>query len=266
MRKSTASSADIHPTAIVHPDAQIGPHVSIGPYVVIGPRVHIGEGSEIMDHVSIAGETYLGACNRVFPFASVGQDPQDKKYQGETPSRLEMGDHNVVREYVTLNRGTAQGGGVTRIGSHNLFMAYCHVAHDCEVGDHTIFANCATLGGHVHIGDAVYLGGFTAVHQFCTIGRNTMTGGHTMIAQDVPPYVIASGNRARLYGINRIGLERSGFPPEEIQALQQAYKRFFRGKVGAEEALAELESAYAHSPHVMNLVRFIRASERGICR
>jgi UDP-N-acetylglucosamine acyltransferase len=226
----------------------------------------LGDGCEVMNHVTLAGPTVLGQGNRIFPYASIGQEPQDKKYDPRGESRLEVGNDNVIREFVTLNRGTAPGGGTTRIGDGNWIMAYSHVAHDCHVGNETIMANNATLGGHVTIEDGVYLGGFTAVHQFCTIGALTMTGGHTMIAQDVPPFVIAVGNRARLFGVNRIGLERRGFPPEEIRAVQAAYKLFFRGRLGAQEALAKIEETLGDSPSVRKFTAFIRNSTRGICR
>lgn len=266
MTSADAEMPDVHPTAIVHPEAELGRGVTVGPYSVIGAQVSIGEGSEVMNHVSIQGPTVIGRRNRFFPYGSIGQDPQDKKFEQGEPSSLEIGDDNVIRESVTLNRGTGEGGGVTRIGHKNWIMAYCHVAHDCRIGNETIFANNATLGGHVTIGDNVYLGGFTAVHQFCAIGELTMTGGHSMIAQDVPPYVIAVGNRAGLYGVNRIGLERAGLAKNEITAIQQAYKIFFRGKKTAVEALSAIEAELGHSPHVMNFVAFIRASTRGIVR
>lgn len=266
MKPTAAQGPEVHPTAIVHPEAELGRNVTIGPYSVIGPRVSIGEGTEVMSHVTIQGPTVIGRRNRFFPYGSIGQDPQDKKFEVGEPSSLEIGDDNVIREFVTLNRGTGEGGGVTRIGDENWIMAYCHVAHDCRVGNEAILANNATLGGHVSVADRVYLGGFTAIHQFCSIGELTMTGGHTMIAQDVPPYVIAVGNRASLYGINRIGLERAGLARNEITALQQAYKIFFRKGYTAAEALKAIEAEQGHSPHVMNFVAFIRASTRGIVR
>ena len=263
-RKKAAPA--IHPTAIVHPDAELAPSVTVGAYSVIGAGVRLGEACEVMNHVTLEGPTVMGARNRIFAYASIGQDPQDKKFNPGEPSFLEIGDDNVVREFVTINRGTEHGGQVTRIGHRNWLMAYCHVAHDCQIGNDTVFANCATLGGHVTIGDRAYLGGFTAVHQFCSVGELVMTGGHTMIGQDVPPFVIATGNRVQLYGVNRIGLERAGVPAEEIKAVERAYRRFFRSKLRAVEALAAIESELADSSYAMRFVAFIRASTRGICR
>jgi UDP-N-acetylglucosamine acyltransferase len=256
----------IHPTAVVHPKARLGKAVSIGPYCVIEEGVQIGDGTEVMNHVTLHGPTVIGRRNRIYPYAFLGQDPQDKKYQAGEPSFLEIGDENVIREYATVNRGTKGGGTVTRLGDRNLIMAYCHIAHDCQVGNDTVFANCATLGGHVHIGNNAYLGGFTAIHQFCSVGELTMTGGQTMIAQDVPPYVIASGNRVRLFGVNHIGLERAGVAPEEIKAIQRAYKLYFRSKLGSEAALAAIEEQASGYQRVRHFVDFIRNSTRGICR
>ncbi|MCH9047063.1 MAG: acyl-ACP--UDP-N-acetylglucosamine O-acyltransferase [SAR324 cluster bacterium] len=266
MKHSKAGATNIHPTAVAHPKAELGRDVTIGPYAVIGPRVVIGDHCEVKNHATIEGPTVIGRNNRIFPYASIGQDSQDKKFSGGEPSALEIGDDNTFREFVTLNRGSPEGGGTTRIGSNNWVMAYCHIAHDCLVGNETIFANGATLGGHVTIKDGAYLGGYTAIHQFCSVGELTMTGGQTMIAQDLPPYVIAAGNRARLYGVNRIGLQRHGFAPEEIEAIQEAYKLFFRGKLSARQSLATIEAELGQSPHVMNFVTFIRDSTRGICR
>ena len=266
MTQAKSDAPIIHPTAVVHPGARLGKAVVVGPYCVIDADVELGEGTELSNHVTVHGPTVLGRRNRVYPYASLGQDPQDKKYRPGEPSSLQVGDDNVIRESVTLNRGTKGGGGVTRIGSRNWIMAYCHVAHDCQVGDDTVFANCATLGGHVHVGNAAYLGGFTAVHQFCSVGEMTMTGGHTMIAQDVPPYVIATGNRVRLFGVNKIGLERNGVPPEDIKAIERAYKLYFRSRKRSEEALEAIEAELGSSAYVQRFVAFIRGSTRGICR
>ncbi|MBI4081240.1 MAG: acyl-ACP--UDP-N-acetylglucosamine O-acyltransferase [Candidatus Lambdaproteobacteria bacterium] len=258
--------AAIHPTAIIHPGAVLAEGVTVGAFAVIGQGVEIGAGCEIMHHASVQGPTRLGRRNRVFPFASLGTDPQDKKFTGRDVSRLEIGDDNVIREFVTINRGSHGPEGLTRVGSDNWIMAYCHIAHDCRVGDHTVFANASTLGGHVAIEDRVTLGGFTAVHQFCTIGTLTMTGGQTMIAQDVPPYVIATGNRVRLYGVNKIGLERNGVPPEEIRAIEKAYRIFFRSRLAQADALARLDAELGGSPGVRHFAAFVRSSKRGICR
>jgi UDP-N-acetylglucosamine acyltransferase len=266
MTHSKGDAPAIHPTAIVHPEARLGPGVTVGPYSVIGAGVELGEGCAVMNHVTLQGPTVFGRRNRIFPYASIGQDPQDKKFQPGENSALRIGDDNIIRESVTINRGTSGGGGTTRVGHRNWIMAYCHIAHDCHVGSDTVFANGATLGGHVTVGDKAYLGGFTAIHQFCSVGEMTMTGGQTMIAQDVPPFVIAAGNRARLYGVNRIGLERNGLSAQEIKAVEHAYRLFFRGKLSAEEALAQIESRFAESPHALRFAAFIRGSTRGICR
>ncbi len=266
MNKSNPKIPEIHPTAVIHTNAELGSRVTIGPYTVIGPGVVIRDGTDVMNHVTINGPTIIGRDNRIFSYASIGQDPQDMKFDPGEPSSLEIGDGNTIREFVTLNRGTGEGGGVTRIGNGNWIMAYSHIAHDCRVGNDTIFANNSTLGGHVEILNHVYLGGFTAVHQFCKIGEYAMTGGQTMIAQDVPPFVIAVGNRASLYGINRIGLERAGFSSSEIKDIQAAYKLFFRGKKPAKQALGAIEAELGHSPHVMSFTAFIRDSTRGVVR
>jgi UDP-N-acetylglucosamine acyltransferase len=266
MNQSKPDTPAIHPTAVVHSKARLGRGVSVGPYTVIGPEVQIGDGTVVMNHVTLEGPAVLGRRNRIFPYASIGLDPQDKKYRPGEPSLLEIGDDNSIREFVTLNRGTEMGGAVTRIGHRNWIMAYVHVAHDCLVGNDTILANCTTLGGHVTIQDFANLGGFTAVHQYCQVGELAMTGAHTMLAQDVPPYAMAVGNRAKLFGINRIGLERAGLPPEEIRAVQDAYRLYFRSKLGHDEGLAAIEAELAHSERAMRFAAFIRKSTRGVCR
>ena len=270
MKKPDPNASDIpaaiHPTALIDPRAELGRNVRVGAYSVIGPDVVIGDDCEIMNHVTLVGPTRLGRGNRIYSYASIGQDPQDKKYDGTGESRLEVGDENTIREFVTLNRGTEDDNGLTQVGSRNWIMAYCHVAHDCVVGDDTVMANGATLGGHVKVGDMAVLGGFTAVHQFCTIGRLAMTGGQTMIAQDVPPFVIAVGNRAQLFGINKTGLERNGFSKDDIKNLRDAYKIFFKGKRTSEEALAAIAEKITGSAVVEEFTGFIRQSSRGICR
>lgn len=266
MNKPQTDSPDIHPTALVHPQARLGSNVTVGAYSVIGQDVELGDDCEVMNHVTLVGPTIMGKRNRIFPYASIGQDPQDKKFDGTGESRLEVGDDNTIREFVTLNRGTSQDRGVTRIGNRNWIMAYCHVAHDCLLGDDVVMSNGSTLGGHVNIGDKATLGGFTAIHQFCTVGQLVMTGGQTMIAQDVPPFTIAVGNRAKLFGINKVGLERNGYSKEDIRKLQSGYRTFFKGKLGAEEALKKLEAEFGDSEAVMELAAFIRNSERGVCR
>ena len=257
---------DIHPTAIVHPETVIGSGVSIGAYSVIGAGVTIGDNTDIMNHVAIHGTTRIGTGNKFYPFCAVGMDPQDKKYEFQGRSELEIGDGNVFRESVTLHRGTPNAGGITRIGNGNWILAYCHIAHDCQVGDFTLFANAATLGGCVSVGDRTYLGGFTAVHPFCSVGEVAITGGHTMIAQDVPPYVNATGNRAKLFGVNKVGMERAGYSKKEVSDMKAAYKIFFRKKLPAEEALVRLAAEFSDSEPVRRFIDFIKQSKRGICR
>lgn len=255
----------IHPQALVDPAARIADDVEIGPFTIVDADVEIGPGTRIGSHTVIRGPTRLGRDNRVFSFASIGEAPQDMKYAGEA-TRLEVGDRNTIREYVTLNRGTAEGGGVTRIGSDNLFMAYAHVAHDCVVGDRTIFANAASLAGHVEVGDWCILGGFTCVHQFCRIGAHSFSGLGTVITRDVPPYVTVAGNHARPYGLNRNGLKRRGFEPETIRALHRAYRFLVKHRNPGPDALAEIEKLAAEHPEVRLFVDFLRAGERGIVR
>lgn len=261
----TGAKAKIHPTAIVDPRAKIAGDVEIGPYAIIGERVEIGAGCRIGPHAVVTGRTRIGVNNRVYQFASLGEAPQDKKYAGEA-TRLDIGNHNTIREFCTLNCGTAQGGGVTRVGDDNWVMAYVHLAHDCQIGDHTIFANNAQLGGHVHVGDYAILGGFTAVHQFCHIGAHSITGVGTVVLQDIPPYVTASGNTARPYGINAEGLKRRGFPPPTIARLKRAYKTLYKSGLTLDEARDELERQLADCPEIRPLLEFLAASTRGIIR
>jgi UDP-N-acetylglucosamine acyltransferase len=254
-----------HATAIVDARARIAPDAEIGPYAVIGPDVEIGAGCTIGSHAVVTGHTRLGTRNRVFPFAAIGGPPQDKKYQGE-PTRLEIGDGNTIREYCTFNCGTVQDAGVTRIGDDNWFMAYVHVAHDCQIGSHTIFANAASLAGHVHVGDYAILGGFTGVHQFCRIGAHSITGGSTAVRQDVPPYVTVSGNPAKAYGLNSEGLKRRGFSAEAIGRLNQAYRTIYRAGMTLEQAKEALVSEAAASPEVKVMLDFLSGATRGIVR
>ncbi|MBV8046521.1 MAG: acyl-ACP--UDP-N-acetylglucosamine O-acyltransferase, partial [Paludibacterium sp.] len=236
----------IHPTALIDPSAELAEDVEVGAYSIIGPHVEIGAGTRIGPHVVLDGHTRLGANNRVFQFASVGAEPQDKKYAGE-PTRLEIGDNNTIREFCTINTGTAQDAGVTRIGDDNWIMAYVHIAHDCQIGSRTIMANNTTLAGHVHVGDWVFLGGFTAVHQFVIIGEHAMTAFCSAVAQDVPPFVTAHGNRAVPSGINSEGLKRRGYSPEAIRTVKNAYKTLYRQglplEAAREQILAEAESS-----------------------
>lgn len=260
----------IHPTAIIHPEAHVPAEVEVGAYSVIGAGVRIGQGSRIGPHVVIHGPAVIGERNRFFQFCSIGADPQDKKYRGEADSLLEIGSDNTVREYVSINRGTAGGGGKTVIGDHNWIMASAHIAHDCRVGNHTVFANHATLAGHVTIEDFVTLGGFTGVHQFCRLGRYSFTAISSVIVKDVPPYIrVASkgkGNRAQPAGLNLEGLKRAGFDPATLKLLRRAYKIVYRKGLGKKAALAALEALAPESESVNLLKTFIAASKRGIIR
>lgn len=255
----------IHPTAIVDPKAELASGVEIGPYSIIGPGVRIGSGTRIGPHVVMRGPTTIGRDNRIFQFASVGEDCQDKKYKGE-PTELVIGERNVIREGCTLHRGTVQDQGVTRIGSDNLLMAYVHIAHDCVVGDGTIFANNATIAGHVHVGDGVILGGFTAVHQFVHIGAWAMTAFSSAVNQDIPAFVMVRGNMAEAHGMNFEGMKRRGYSAEVIAALRNAYKTVYLRGLKIEEALAQLEADAASMPEVKLFMDSIRTSTRGIVR
>lgn len=258
--------AEIHPTAVVDPAARLGDSVRIGPYCVVGPEVVLGEGVELVAHVVVGGHTSIGARTRIFPFASIGLAPQDLKYAGE-PSRLEIGCDNVIREHVTMNPGTAGGGMVTRVGSHCLFMVGAHVAHDCTVGNHVILANNATLAGHVEVGDYVILGGLSAVLQFCRIGKHAMIGGMSGVEQDVIPYGLVNGERARLTGLNLVGLKRRGFDREAIHALRAAYRQMFADEGTLAERLADVVALFESHEAVMDIVAFARAgSSHGLCQ
>lgn len=254
----------IHPTAIVAPSARVAPGVKIGPYSVIGPDVEIESGTKIHSHVVINGPTRIGRNNEIFQFASVGEACQDLKYAGE-PTRLEIGDNNVIREGCTIHRGTVQDECVTRIGSNNLLMAYVHVAHDCVVGNNIIMANNATLAGHVKVGDGVILGGFSTVHQFCVIGDYSMSAAHTAIFKDVPAFVMVSGNPAEAHGMNFEGMRRRGYSPELIRELRQCYKIIYRQGLRTSEAIDRLESM-DQKPELQLLIDSLKASTRGITR
>jgi len=255
----------IHPTAIVDPGAKIGANVSIGPYSIIGPAVEIGDNTEIGPHVVIKGHTRIGRDNRIYQFASLGEVPQDKKYAGED-TRLEIGDRNTIREFCTFNLGTVQDAGATRIGNDNWIMAYVHIAHDCQVGNHTTFANNAQLAGHVHIEDWAILGGYTGVHQFCRVGAHVMTAVGTVVLQDIPPYLMAAGNTAQPYGINVEGLKRRGFSAAAITALKRAYRTLYKSGLMLEEAKVKLAEEAATQPDVQLFVDFLNISKRGIIR
>jgi UDP-N-acetylglucosamine acyltransferase len=253
----------VDPTARVDARAILGQRVRVGAYTVIGPQVEVGDDSRIDHHVTLSGPLKMGRKNRVFPYASIGLEPQDLKYQGED-SELLIGDENTFREFVTIHRGTRLGGNVTRIGSGNLFMAYTHVAHDCAVGNHTIFANAASLAGHVEVQDYATLGGFSGVVQFCRIGAYAYIGGHTLIAQDVAPFSKVAGNPACYFGINSVGLMRRGFGRESRQALRRAFATLLSGSLNTSQALARLDQEVEATPEVQELVAFVRASKRGV--
>ena len=255
----------VHSTAIVEPGARIAPDVQIGPYAVIGAEVEIGAGCRIGPHTVITGQTRLGPNCLVYQFASIGEAPQDKKYGGER-TRLEIGANNTIREFCTLNRGTVQGGGVTTIGDDNWIMAYVHIAHDCQIGSRTVFANNAQLAGHVRVGDDAILGGFTVVHQFCRIGAHSITAMGTIVLQDVPPYVTASGNPARPHGINAEGLRRRGFSAAALTALKRAYRTIYRSSLTLDEAQRELAAQTGTSSELVPLIDFLAAPGRGIIR
>ncbi|HEX6177788.1 MAG TPA: acyl-ACP--UDP-N-acetylglucosamine O-acyltransferase [Thermoanaerobaculia bacterium] len=258
--------ASIHPTAVVSNDAAIARDVTIGAYTIIGPHVSIGAGTAIGPHCSIDGPTTIGERNQFVGFASVGTPPQDIKYKGEK-TELVIGNDNLFREFVTLNRGTVGGGARTTIGSHNMLMAYAHVAHDCHVGSHTIFANNATLAGHVDVGDYSTVGAFSAVHQFCRVGEHAFIGGGTIATQDVLPFVKTVGSRpAKTYGVNTIGLQRKGFQTETIEALQRAYRLLVRSKLKLEEALTRIENELGFFAEVRYFAEFVRQSKRGVIR
>jgi UDP-N-acetylglucosamine acyltransferase len=262
LQVETIAPPEVDPTARVDPRAILGRGVRIGPFCVVGPEVVLGAGTTLESHVVIDGDTRVGRENHFFPFCSVGLVPQDLKYQGER-SRVEIGDRNSIREFVTIHRGTTGGGGVTRIGSDNLLMAYTHVAHDCQVGHHVIFANGATLAGHVEVADWVTVGAHSGIHQFCRVGTHAFLGGYTVATKDVLPYSKTVGNRARIYGVNTLGLVRRGFAPESIASIRRAYRVLLQSKITTTEALARLESDPELSPEARTVVDFIRSSPRG---
>lgn len=254
-------SSKIHPTAVISPRAQLGADVEIGPYCVVFDDVELGDGCWLQNHVTLCGPSRIGKNNRFHSYCSIGQRSQDLKYAGE-PTYLEIGNDNEFREFGTVNRGTLPGT-LTKIGSRNHFLSYVHIAHDCHVGDDVILSNNGTLAGHVVVEDHVVLGGFSAVHQFCRIGRHSITGGCTKIVQDVAPYTLVDGNPAKARGVNVVGLQRRGFSEEEVRALKEAYKIIYMRKLNRSQAIAELE-ATATDPHVAHLAQFIKDSQRGV--
>ncbi|MET0402739.1 MAG: acyl-ACP--UDP-N-acetylglucosamine O-acyltransferase [Cystobacter sp.] len=257
--------AQVHPTAVVHPGARLHETVEVGPYAVIGGRVTIGAGTQVGAHVVIDGRTTLGERNRISPFASVGGVPQDLKYAGED-TELIIGDGNQIRESTTLNIGTVGGGGVTRVGHNNIFMACSHVAHDCVVGNGCIVANSVALAGHVVVEDFVILGGLSAVHQFTRLGKHALISGGAMVTMDVPPYCMAQGDRAELAGLNVIGLQRHGFQEEQVGRIKEAYKILFRSKLPLTEAVERLKAEMGGQGEIDYLVDFIGLSKRGLTR
>jgi UDP-N-acetylglucosamine acyltransferase len=256
----------IHPTALVDPKAEIGGNVDIGPYSVIEKGVSIGEGTKIGPHVVIREGTQIGKRCQIYQFSSIGEAPQATAYRGE-PTLLQVGDHNIMREFVTLHRGTVKGGGKTVLGNENFIMAYSHIAHDCQVGSHVVMANGATLGGHILIEDHAIIGGLAAIHQFCRVGTHAIISGLTGVSQDVPPYMMAAGDRAKLYGLNSVGLKRHQFSEQEIKALKKAYRIIFRSGLTLEKAMKAVEEDDIFQiPEVQHLLQFIQHSKRGICR
>lgn len=258
------SEVTVHPTAIVHPAAQLGAGTTIGPYCLVAAGVSLGENCWLQHHVTLEGPLVAGRGNRFYAYCSIGQQTQDLKYAGE-PTYLEIGDENCFREFCTVNRSTA-GTGKTRVGSRGNFLAYSHIGHDCTVGDAVIFSNNGTLAGHVQVGDHAVIGGLTAVHQFCRIGRFAITGGCSKIVQDVPPFMIADGNPAEIRGINQVGLERAGFAPERIKPIKEAFRAIYRAKLNTAQALEALRAKFPALAEVEEIARFIEASQRGIVR
>ena len=257
---------NVHPTAIIDPRAKVPASCTVGPYCVIGADVELGEGCRLVSQVALEGPTKIGDDNAFFPFCAVGMAPQDVTYRGE-PTRLEIGDHNEIRECVTISRGTVKGGGLTRVGSHTLIMAYAHIGHDSVIGDHCMLVNGATLGGHVIVEEWAVVGALCPVHQYCRIGKHAYVGGGTTITQDVLPYSLTSAKRdTHAYSLNRIGLERSGFSPQQLRALQHAYRILLAAKLNTSQALERLRAEGEMDPSVAYLVTFIEASQRGVIK
>ena len=254
----------IHPTAIIDPGAQLGAGTVVGPYCIVAAGVSLGEGCWLQHHVTLGGPLTAGSGNKFYAYCSIGQQTQDLKYRGE-PTYLEIGDDNCFREFVTINRSTSEAG-KTRVGSGGNFLAYSHIGHDCTVGDAVIFSNNGTLAGHVQVGDHAVIGGLTAVHQFCRIGRFAITGGCSKIVQDVPPFMIADGNPAKVRGINQVGLERRGYAPEKIKPIKEAFRLIYRAKLNTAQALEAMRQQLAQSEEVQLILKFIDESERGIIR
>ncbi|NOU26159.1 MAG: acyl-ACP--UDP-N-acetylglucosamine O-acyltransferase [Methylotenera sp.] len=259
------SAVKIHPTAIIDASAELDSSVEIGPYSIIGANVKIDAGTRIAGHVIVNGPTIIGKHNQIFQYSSLGEAPQDKKYKNE-PTLLEIGDNNTIREFCTFNRGTVQDKGTTKIGNENWIMAYVHIAHDCQIGNHTIFANNSSLAGHVDIDDFAILGGFTLIHQFCKVGSHVITAVGSVVFKDIPPYITASGYDAKPHGINAEGLKRRGFSADSILQIKRAYKALYRNGLTLEEAKIELAAMQATSPEIGLLTDFLNISTRGIVR
>lgn len=257
--------AKIHKTAVVSSKAELENDVVIGPYCIIGDNVKIGKGTKIISNVNIEGITEIGENCTIFPFTIIGFPPQDLKYKGE-PTGVRIGNNNTIREYVTIHRASVSGDGWTSLGDNNFIMAYVHIAHDCKIGNSVIMANLATLAGHVMVEDFVFIGGLVAVHQFTRIGAYAMVGGFSGVGQDIPPFTMASGPRAKLYGLNSVGLKRRGFSDETLNMLKKAYKILFRDKLSLKEALSKVKKELPQIPEIVHLLEFIEANKRGICR
>ena len=256
----------IHPTAIVHPKAQLASDVAVGPYCVIGEHVKIGPGTQLISHVYVDGWTEIGERCQVYPYASIGTAPQHLQYKGE-PTKVVIGHDNILREYVTVNRGTVGGGGLTSLGHHNFLMAYVHVAHDCLLGNHLIMANAATLAGHITVGDHAIIGGLVGIHQYVRVGPHVMIGGCSAVGRDVPPFMRAAGGyRAQLYGLNSVGLKRQGFSHDRIAILKEAYEVLFRSGQRMAEAMKRARDQFRESPDVLEVIAFMEGSKRGICK
>ena len=258
------SDVQIHPSTLVDPSAEIGAGTIIGPYCVIAPEVIVGENCWLQHHVTLCGPMRAGARNKFYAYCSIGQQTQDLKYQGE-PTYLEIGDDNTFREFVTINRSTT-GEGKTRVGSRGNFLAYSHIGHDCTVGDEVVFSNNGTLAGHVQVGNHAVMGGLTAVHQFCRIGRFAITGGCAKIVQDVPPFMIADGNPAEIRGVNLVGLERKGFTPKSVKWIKEAFRLIYRSKYNTRQAVNAVRKELPQTEEIMQIIEFIEQSERGIIR
>jgi len=258
------SGVTVHSTALVDPSVELGAGTVVGPYCILGAGVSLGEECWLQHHVTLTGPMRAGRGNKFYAYCSIGQQTQDLKYRGE-PTYLELGDENTFREFVTINRSTLETG-CTRVGSRGNFLAYSHVGHDCVVGDGVVFSNNGTLAGHVQVADHAVIGGLTAVHQFCRIGKYAITGGCSKIVQDVPPFMIADGNPAEVRGVNQVGLERAGFAPEKIKPIKEAYRIIYRNKLNTAQAVAELRAKFDSSLEVQTIVEFIEGSERGIIR